>query len=85
MKGYVGDMLCDIVIGNDTDGDPVLLSDVPEDIQQEIIRKISDELYRRLAEKPDAMTVAQHTQYSEESFLDLCKAVAEAYKRIGEG
>lgn len=77
-------MLCDIVIGKDADGDPVLLSDVPEDIQQEIIRKISDEIYRRLAEKADAMAVAQHTQYSEESFLNLCKALAEAYKRIGE-
>lgn len=78
-------MLYDIVIGKDADGDPVLLSDMPEDVQQEIIRKISDELYRRLAEKADAMTVAQHTQFSEESFLNLCKALAEAYKRIGEG
>lgn len=78
-------MLFDIVIGKDADGDPVLLSDMPEDIQREIIRKISDELYRRLAEKPDAMTVAQHTQFSEESFLNLCKALAETYKRIGEG
>ncbi len=77
-------MLCDIVIGKDADGNPVLLSDVPEDFQQEIIRKISDELYRQLSEKADATTVAQHTQFSEESFLNLCKALAEAYKRIGE-